>query len=177
MKTDSNIEFWAHMLDEAFDKRSDNEKKAAEADMPADENTKFKIGEVFTDDIVDSEDIEKVFDKIWPNWYGYFTDKVEKHPMLKIEGERKDVDDWDVWEISLKDCYHGIDSMVDLMFDDLFGRWPDNKETTLKEIIDTEFERLLEKAQAGEACDLEHLEQHGYCIHKGCMHYGGYYPG
>lgn len=46
MKIDEQIEKWAHMLDESFNKMSEEEKIESKA-LPKDENTKFKFGDVF----------------------------------------------------------------------------------------------------------------------------------
>ena len=167
------IESWAHMLDEAFDKPIGEVDESLK--MPKDENEKFRFGDVFIEDLIDDESFENKFDEIWPNWLGYFQDKLDKFDKLRIEGTQRDVDDWDVWEIRLEDCFGGIDRMVDMMFDDFYGRWNDNDVKSLKEIIDTEFERLAEEAQSN--CDPDYLEKYGKLIHKGKMHWGGYYPG
>lgn len=173
MKNDTMIENWAHMLDEAFDKSIDD--KNEKSIMPKDENEKFRFGDVFVDDSESDESIENKFDEIWPKWIDYFEDKVDKLDTLKLEGRRRDVDDWDVWEIKVEDCYDGFDGMVDMMFDDFYGRWKDDDVKSLKEIIDFELDRLIEEAQNN--CELDQLETHGKLLHKGQMHWGGYYPG
>jgi len=165
MKVDRQIEHWAHMLDESFRKTS----------LPKDESTKFKFGEVFTDDLDSDKDIEKRFTEIWPGWYQYFLSRVAKEKDLELEGQRQDVDDWDVWRIPVSECYGSVQKMIELMFDDLYGRWDDSKVTTLKDIVDAEIDRLIENAS--DNITVEELEDRGICIHKGCKHWGGYYPG
>ena len=168
-----DIQYWATMLNEAFDKRSDNEK--AENAFPADENAKFTFEEVFTDDIDDPKKVEQVFDKIWPKWSSYFENQVGKEDYLELEGQRRDVDDWDVWKIRVEDCYGGMEEMIDMMFDDLPSRWDNNhSQVTLKEIVDTEIKRLID--EAGEKCDLDTLERNGQCIYRGSYRTGGAYP-
>ena len=162
-------QYWAHMLDESF-----NEGQVPEAVMPKDENTKFKFGEVFTDDIETNEGIEKVFDEIWPGWLDYFTNEVEKKDCLELQGRQRDVDDWDVWKVRVEDMYNGIDGMADAMFEDLYERWDAGKTTTLKEVVDTEIERLVDSIADG--YDIGTLEANGQLIWKGHKHYGGPYP-
>lgn len=77
-----------------------------------------------------------MFDAIWPKWYDYFSNAISKEKDLELEGRQQDVDDWDVWRISLENCYGGIDNMVNLMFEDIFETYDNDTETTLKEIID-----------------------------------------
>lgn len=116
-----------------------------------------------------------MFDTIWPKWYDYFINTVDKEKDLELYGRRRDVDDWDVWRISVADCYGGVEKMIELMFDDLYGRWDNSKETTLKEIVDAEIEHLVE--EAGDNISIDELEDRGVCIYKGSMHWGGHYPG
>ena len=174
MKRDLQIEQWAHMLDESFSKTNSSE-ATTENIIPKDENTKFKFEDVFTDSLDSDEKVEQMFDAIWPKWYDYFINTVNKEKDLELEGRRRDVDDWDVWRISVADCYGGVEKMIELMFDDLYGRWDNSKETTLKEIIDAEIERLVEEAR--DNISIDELEERGVCIYKGHMHWGGHYPG
>ena len=174
MKIDAQIEKWAHMLDESFDKLSENEKVEAKA-LPKDENTKFKFGDVFTSDVDTNDKVFEIFNTIWPKWYDYFSNIIAKEKDLELEGRRRDVDDWDVWRISVEDCYGGIDNMVDIMFEDIFETYGDDVETTLKKIIDDQITKFIDKAS--ENISLDDLEDKGVCIYKGHMHWGGYYPG
>lgn len=167
------VDFWAHMLDESFDKRSESEKIEQANSLPKDENTKFKIGDVFTLDVIEEKDgVEKVLDAIWPKWYDYFVNEIDKCEPLELEGARRDVDDWDVWKINVEDCWGGVENMVELMMEHISDEWDENKVTTLKDLIDYEIEVFCE--QAAEECDLETLEREGTCIYRGRMHWGGY---
>ena len=172
MKNDMQIEQWAHMLDEAFDKRSAAEIAEDEDTFPKNENEKFNFSDVVADGI-DADAIEKVFDEIWPKWYEYFNDQVEKEDYLELPGERRDVDDWDIWQISVEDCYNGMDNMADMMFDDIQERWH-GKQVSLKEVIDAELKRLIDTA--GDNIDLDLLKRNGKCIYQGSYRTGGYYP-
>lgn len=168
------IEWLAHMLDEAFDKRSAEERAEASA-LPKSENEKFKFGEVFTDGL-DAAEIKELFTKIWPKWEDYVSKELDAEDPLELEGQRRDVDDWDVWKIHVTDCYEGgEDAMIDLMIDRIYDDFDEDKVVSLKEVVDFELDRLVE--EAGEECDLETLERKGTCIWKGRMHWGGRYPG
>ena len=90
------------MLDESFDKMSEEEKVEAKA-LPKDENTKFKFGDVFTSDRDTNDKVLKIFDAIWPKWYDYFSNAISREKDLELEGQRRDVDDWDVWRISVEE--------------------------------------------------------------------------
>lgn len=164
------------MLDESFDKRSEREKAEQANPLPKDENTKFKIGDVFTSDVLKEKDgVEKIFDAIWPAWHEYFVNEIDKCEPLEIEGERRDVDDWDVWKINVEDCWDGVENMADLMMEHVADEWNENEVATLKEIIDCEIAKFCESAP--DECDIDMLERNGTCIYRGTMHHGGYYPG
>lgn len=172
-KHDVHIEQWAHMLDEAFDKRSAAEIAEDNATaFPKDENEKFNFSDIIVDG-ADAKAIESIFDEIWPKWFEYFNDKVEKEDYLELSGERRDVDDWDVWQISVEDCYNGMDNMADMMFDDIQERWH-GKHVSLKEVVDSELERLIDTA--GDDIDLDTLKSNGKCIYRGAYRTGGHYP-
>ena len=162
------------MLDESFSKMSEEDKVEAKT-LPKDENTKFKFGDVFNPNLDTNSKIQKMFDAIWPKWYDYFSNAISKEKDLELEGRQQDVDDWDVWRISLENCYGGIDNMVNLMFENIVETYDNDTETTLKEIIDDQITRFID--EAGENISLEDLEDKGVCIYKGHMHWGGYYPG
>ena len=123
------------MLDESFNKMSEEEKIESK-DLPKDENTKFKFGDVFTSDLDTNDKVLEIFDAIWPKWYDYFSSTIGREKDLELEGRQRDVDDWDVWRISVEDCYDGIENMANIMFEDIFETYADDAETTLKEIID-----------------------------------------
>lgn len=170
------ILYWAHMLDESFDKRSEREKAEQTNPLPKDENTKFKIGDVFTDDVLNEKDgVKKIFDAIWPEWYDYFEDKIDKCERLEVNGLQRDVDDWDVWEINVEDCWISVENMADLMMEHVADEWNENEVATLKEIIDCEIAKFCESAP--DECDIDTLERKGTRIYKGTRHSGGYYPG
>ena len=172
MKNDIQIEQWAHMLDEAFDKRSDAEKNK-DAALPSGKDAKFDFTTVIPDGM-SAEDIEKTFDEIWPDWFEYLDASINSLPALELEGQQRDVDDWDVWKIEVANVYKGgSDTFADLVIDDIQERWH-GKTTSLKEIIDTELERLVEEIP--NEIELQALEDRGECIHKGSYHTGGYYP-
>ena len=174
MKIDEQIEKWAHMLDESFNKMSEEEKIESKA-LPKDENTKFKFGDVFTSDLDTNDKVLEIFDAIWPKWYDYFSSTIGREKDLELEGRQRDVDDWDVWRISVEDCYDGIENMVHIMFEDIFETYADDAETTLKEIIDDQISRFIDGAADNISTD--ELEEKGVCIYKGRMHWGGRYPG
>ena len=123
------------MLDESFNEMSKEEKIESKV-LPKDENTKFKFGDVFTSDLDTNDKVLEIFDAIWPKWYDYFSSTIGREKDLELEGRQRDVDDWDVWRISIEDCYDGIENMVHIMFEDIFEIYADNTETTLKKIID-----------------------------------------
>ena len=174
MRIDAQIEQWAHMLDESFDKTSEKEKAEAKA-LPKDENTKFKFGDVFTSDLDTNDKVLQIFNAIWPKWYDYFSNAISREKDLELEGQRRDVDDWDVWRISVEDCYGGIDNMANIMFEDIFEAYGDDAETTLKKIIDDQITSFIDRA--GENISLDDLEDKGVCIYKGHTHWGSYHPG
>lgn len=175
MKTDPMIEHWAHMLDEAFDKEALDGKK--EKVLPKDQNEKFKFNEVFPPiDAMNAEEIEHIFDAIWPKWLDYFNDEVDKTEEIDITGAQRDVDDFDEWKIKIEDVYGNVDGMVDNMFKNLEEtHMYDNETMTLKELIDSELERMAESAP--EYCDPDTLKDHGRCVYRGKLHWGGRYPG
>jgi hypothetical protein len=79
--------------------------------LPADENEKFKFGEVFTADVYSKYDTDEAFNdflcKIWPKWEEYFYNAVSE--TIEVEGAQIDVDDWDKWTISIEDLNGGYD--------------------------------------------------------------------
>lgn len=153
------------MLDEAFDKRSAEERaEAVASQLPKSENEKFKFGEVFTDGLGATE-IKELFTKIQPKWEVYVSKRLEAEDPFELEGQRRDVDDWDVWKIDVIDCYEGgEDAMVDLMIDRIYDDFAEDKVVSLKEVVHFELDRLVEEASKGP------------CIWKGHMHWGGRYP-
>ena len=98
------------MLDESFNKMSEEEKIESKT-LPKDENTKFKFGDVFTSDLDTNDKVLDIFDAIWPKWYDYFSSTIGREKDLELEGRQRDVDDWDVWRISVEDCYDGIENV------------------------------------------------------------------
>ena len=172
---DNAVNFWAHMLDEAFDKSSTGDEPASNsAPLPKDEDTKFKLSDVFTDDVAKAENgVEKVLDAIWPKWFEYFDDAVEKKPRLSIEGQQRDVDDWDVWEIDVVDCYGDVNNMADLMIEHITdGDLDMSKTMSLRELVDAEIERMCDEASPS----LDTLKQHGRLTYRGTYKTGGHYP-
>ena len=174
MKENEQIQTWAHMLDEAFDKRTSSE-VAEDNALPKDQNEKFIFNDVFSNDDNDKE-IEQKFDAIWPKWWNYFVSEVDRIGELDIQGERKDVDDWDMWKIALDDIYVSTENMADNMFEELNndGEY-DDKEVTLKQLIDDAIQKMVDEAP--QYCDLDMLKNHGRCVYRGHMHWGGHYPG
>lgn len=168
---DTYIESLAHMLDESFNKIDDNNEMA----LPKDENTKFKFSDVIADGMAGKK-LDELFTKIWPDWDYYVQDRIDKIGDVEVYGQQTDVDDWDVWKISISDVYGGVDGFVEFILDDLQERWPADKSTTLKEIIDAEIERLADPAEAQEHCDSNMLENNGVLVHKGQYRIGYDYP-
>ena len=171
MKKYTPIDVWAHMLDECSNEKSLTEDVAAgntQDALPKDENTKFRFSDVLRDGAT-AKELELVFDAIWPKWANYFDDIVSKEDVLEVPGKRNDIDDWDAWEISVEDCYGGMDEMPDYMFDNLQERWPKDKVVTLKEVIDAEARRLIDSAT--DDISLETLERYGRCTYSGSSRY------
>ena len=177
MKTDIQIEHWAHMLDEAFDKRNDAEKNDVKL-LPKGVDEKFTFDDVFfSGPELDEKGIEKVFDEIDPKWINVLDD-ILNHDYSDIEvvGQQYDVDDWDVWEISLKDAYHGgLDAIADYVIDAVYdGEQWSGKTVSLKEIFEDVVAQLAENVSS--EIEISRLEDIGKLVHKGYKRYGGHYP-
>ena len=166
MNYNNQIHFWAHMLDESF-------VDEFTVKLPKDENEKFKFGEVFTDDVYSKLDTDEAFNKflckIWPKWEDYFYDAVSKD--IEVEGERIDVDDWDIWTIAIEDLNGGYDVCVSKLFEKIANDFKDDYVGSLKDIIDICVEDL-----ASVGYDMSTLETYGKLKHKGEYRTGGYYP-
>lgn len=167
MNYNNQIHFWAHMLDESF--TDDFTVK-----LPKDENEKFKFGEVFTADVYSKFDTDEAFNdflcKIWPKWEEYFYNAISE--TIEVEGEQTDVDDWDVWKISIEDLNGGYDQCVSILFEKLGnGSIQDDYIGSLKDIIDICVEDLADTEY-----DMSTLKRYGSLKHKGQYRTGGYYP-
>lgn len=168
-QTDLNtmINFWAHMLDESF-----NKNEIASLAHPSNKDEKFKVEDVFSAEANAKLDTDKALEdflsSIWPEWEDYFRKGVEE--VIEVEGAQKDVDDWDEWKISIADLNGGYENCKSMLFDDLFNDFT-GVECSLKELLDMELEKLAETEY-----DLNTLENFGTCTYRGHYHTGGYYP-
>lgn len=128
------------MLDESF-KKMDSERL-----FPKDENEKFKFKNVFTPEVLSNQTkLQEVLDTIWPNWDGYIQDEVDRSEPLEVNGQQTDVDDWDVYEISVEDCYGGIEEVIQTVLDNL-DDFDKNKVLSLKEILDLSLQMAFDNA-------------------------------
>lgn len=163
MRQIPEIGYWAHMLDEAFDKRSDAE-KLADTGLPEDENVKFTFGDVFPEGI-DLDDAEKTLSTVWPKWRDYLEDKIDRTPAIEVEGQQRDVDDWDLWKIDPIKCFDSVDTMIDIAVELLPESFTLDETVTMKSVVDRLCEILVDNA--GEYCDLDRLQDYGQCIYEG----------
>lgn len=128
------------MLDESF-KKMDSERL-----FPKDENEKFKFENVFTPEVLSNQTkLQEVLDTIWPNWDRYIQDEVDRSEPLEVNGQQTDVDDWDVYEISVEDCYGGVEEVIQTVLDNL-DDFDKNKVLSLKEILDLSLQMVFDNA-------------------------------
>jgi hypothetical protein len=78
--------------------------------------------------------------KIWPTWEKYFINAVSKY--IEVEGERKDVDDWDIWKISIEDLNGGYINCKSILFENIVNDFECSYIGSLKDMIDLCIEKL-----------------------------------
>ena len=120
------------MLDEAFSGSDESPFR------PKDENEKFVMERLFPGETYGEMTVEqtsKLFSEIWPNYWNYFCKEISKEP-IEVEGQRRDVDDWDVWKISLNGVYGSDEDIEEKMFEIIGEDFFDGKERSLKEVVD-----------------------------------------
>lgn len=170
MKTNAQITYLAHMLDEALGTPAGVEDTLSEV-APEDEEMPFVFGEVITADAYDYYNGWKgLMTRLWPKWEDYFISRVNKLKELNLYGDQTDVDDWDEYAVKLEDLYHnGIDGLEDAVLSHLddANAYPNDKIVTLKSIIDNELDNEIERVSSFGAYDKELLKQNGRCVHKG----------
>ena len=160
MKKNYDIEYWAHMLDEAFSGEDEGHI------LPKSKDEKFKMSDVFTYDggMIES-DIREVFDKVWYDWDKYV--EAECHEELEYEHATSKIDDYDVWSITLNELWGNkrcCSMIIDWLGGEYDGEAPFKEDdvTSVKELVDAGVKYLYDKFNDNEDFEFKDIEDRGH---------------